>query len=596
MSHKLSNLSIIAIDCQATGANPDKNNLLEVGWAEVYGSNGANRPPLEVNSYLVKLPDNVKISRQVERITGITSELIKSGYQTDTIRKKLCRSAQNIIQANGMELCPAIIHFARFEEPYLKKLIEENVPDTIFPFEIICTHEITKRLLPELPRRGIRAIAGYFGLSVHELRRAGHHVSATVFIWCKLVTLLEKECGIKTLDALRNWLAETIASSRTGRAYPMESKIRLGLPDTSGIYRMFRSNGDILYIGKAKSLKRRVNSYFQNKTQHSEHILEMLTQAVNIEVTETNSALEAALLESDEIKRNTPPYNVSLRKRNRKIWFGTKVMNQFSQRPDEEHTIGPLLSKETLESLPVIVHLLKYQVCPDEIDIKNLCSTALNIPGEYVPDIDCFFDGFTMFQDKYTDFFINNATIRHLMRLGSVLWHERFEADIADLETDSADDACEDDPDRVDEDVMDSSVTSEFVWTPEAVVSSLERVILHGSFMIRRARWFCMLSESTLVWDTRNPQNTERHMVMFENGAVIMSDYLKNGAEIPLPPGCQKRLSERQESFDIPTYDRMRVLTTELRRLIGENREISLCMSKNSILDKNRLEKLLRWV
>ena len=359
MTQKLSQLSLLAIDCQATGANPEKNCLLEVGWTEVYNSGEKNGSPLEINSYLVKLPDGVTISRQVERITGISNELIKSGYQSNTIWKKLVRSTQNITQANGMELCPVIIHFARFEEPYLRKLHEENAPETIFPFEIICTHEITKRLLPDLPRRGIRAIAGYLGKSVDELRRAGHHVSATIFIWRNLVTLLEKNHGVTTLEELRNWLAETNASSRTGRAYPMESKIRLGFPDTPGVYRMLRSNGDILYIGKAKSLKRRVNSYFQKRTQHSEHILEMLTQAVNIEVTETGSALEAALLESDEIKRHSPPYNVALRKREREIWFGTVNMDSFSHESGYEYTIGPILSHESLGAFPVIVNLFE---------------------------------------------------------------------------------------------------------------------------------------------------------------------------------------------------------------------------------------------
>jgi hypothetical protein len=60
-----------------------------------------------------------------------------------------------------------------------------------------------------------------------------------------------------------------------------------------------------------------VNSYFQSRRKHSEHILEMLTQAKDLDVTVTGSALEAAVLESDEIKTFKPPYNMALREKDR---------------------------------------------------------------------------------------------------------------------------------------------------------------------------------------------------------------------------------------------------------------------------------------
>ena len=116
---------------------------------------------------------------------------------------------------------------------------------------------------------------------------------------------------------------------------------------------MLRSNGDVLYVGKARSLKRRINSYFQKKSSHAEHILEMLSQAADIDVTDTGSALEAAILENDEIKRLSPPYNKALRSRDRQLWFCDRSLTSFSGRPDDIHTVGPLPSREIVESVGI---------------------------------------------------------------------------------------------------------------------------------------------------------------------------------------------------------------------------------------------------
>jgi DNA polymerase III subunit epsilon len=97
-------------------------------------------------------------------------------------------------------------------------------------------------------------------------------------------------------------MAHTPHPGRVERVFPMPAAIRQALADKPGVYRMRSLGGDLLYIGKAKSLKKRVTSYFRSKAPHPEHILEMLSQAQNIDFSLTESALEAAVLETDEIK------------------------------------------------------------------------------------------------------------------------------------------------------------------------------------------------------------------------------------------------------------------------------------------------------
>src|SRR5512142_1474913 len=84
------------------------------------------------------------------------------------------------------------------------------------------------------------------------------------------------------------------------------------LPDAPGVYRMLDAKGDVLYVGKAKSLKKRVASYAKSGG-HTERIARMICETADMLFVTTASEVEALLLESNLIKRLKPRYNVSYR-------------------------------------------------------------------------------------------------------------------------------------------------------------------------------------------------------------------------------------------------------------------------------------------
>src|SRR5207237_3207461 len=235
---ELSHLEVLVIDCQATAAAP-RGHLLEIGWAQV--RNTVTHP----HACLITLPDGEQIPPAVSRITGISEHMMRSAVDARHAWRELSDQAASLTQ----QPAPTVIHFARFEQPFLRTL-----GAGLFPLDVVCTRDIARRLLPNLPRCSLRALAGYFGRAVRPLRRSADHVEATAFVWQELVHLLETK-GVSTWSALHNWLAAPVEPTRSRRrVWPMPRDVRLSLPNAPGIYRMLRPDGSVLYVGKAASL------------------------------------------------------------------------------------------------------------------------------------------------------------------------------------------------------------------------------------------------------------------------------------------------------------------------------------------------------
>lgn len=593
---KLKNLEVLAFDCQATSSNPGTGSLLEMGWMKTRAKDVFDLEQMERKSenYLIKPPDEIPIPPRVLKITGIELDEFQRAVTRRTAWQRLKRAARETAEHNRQSLCHVVIHFSRYEEPFLKHLHETYSSSGKFPFHILCTHDLVKRLLPGLPRKGLRAVTGYFGQSLSVHRRSSHHVRATAFIWHHLVSTLEDGYGIETTKDLKEWLAQTpyVPNLKNMREYPMDRELRLSLPEGPGIYKLYRANGDILYIGKAKSLKRRVNSYFQKRSRHSEHILEMLSQARHITTEATETAFEAALRESDEIKKLSPPYNIALREREREVVFFSKDLKSYKESPSRTHPIGPFSTPLLMTSLAKMRELLNKN--QTQRMKSSVIEEILGSPPEYAPDEECFFQGFRMFREEFIDPGKGQFSLNSFFKLGSLFWKERLD-ELAALEPANEEGSDEED-DTDSESEAEETTPGIPSWSPEKVARAFKSLIRTGAHQARRARWFCRLSESTVTWNDKIRKSKEKHIIIFERGRIHSLDRLERIVENPLPPGFDKSNFERQTNMDLPSYDRMRILTTEMKRLLDEKRGIEVCFGPKITLKEEQLQRILKWV
>ena len=157
-----------------------------------------------------------------------------------------------------------------------------------------------------------------------------------------------------------------------------EEELRL-LPTTPGVYLMKNKADQIIYVGKAISLRQRVRSYFQPSTKHSPRIARMVEQVERIDLITTSSELEALALECNLIKEHRPKYNVRLRDDKQYPWLKVTWQEQYprvfiARRPqrDGARYFGPFTEAGPLRE---ILRLLR-KIFP----IRS-CKKALT-PGE----------------------------------------------------------------------------------------------------------------------------------------------------------------------------------------------------------------------
>ena len=542
VSESLSQLEVLVVDCQATAAAP-RGRLLELGWAR------AGPTASETEARLIALPAGARIPPAVTRLTGISEPMVENGVDARVAWRDLSDAAATLPK----QPAPTVIHFARFEQPFLRALA-----GGASPLDIVCTHDIARRLLPDLPRCGVRALTGYFGRGVGVLRRSSHHVEATAFVWRELVGLLQQE-GIATWSALREWLA-TKGDTRTRRrrAWPMPREVRLSMPDAPGIYRMLRTSGDVLYVGKAASLRHRVNGYFRKQKGVSERMLEMLSQARGISVHLTPSALEAALFEPDEIKRHRPPYNLALTLDDRALWFAPPDLSARSARPSSQCPIGPFPSARMLDEFTALVGA----------DRRALGS------GRWRPDVATFDAGYARLGAAHPELSRRDlGAHERWLRLGARLWREG----------------------RRDHDVeADDETRGITTWTPDLVQRSLEWLALRAALARRRAIWLTRLVDASVRWI--EPATATSRLIVIEKGEVVVTADVEATAAPPVPPGFARPVSARREVFTVARFDRLRALSAELKRLVGAGAPVALRLGVPPPLADARLAAVLKWV
>jgi hypothetical protein len=251
---------------------------------------------------------------------------------------------------------------------------------------------------------------------------------------------------------------------------------------------------------------------------------------------------------------------VALTETDRAVWFAAPDLGARSAQPSAACPLGPFGSADTI----------------DRFDRLARGDRAALAHGRWGPALDAFDAGYTQFCATHGELSGHDLDARaRLLRLGARLWREgRRERGV--------------------EDDVDAERGAIVGWTPELVHAELERVVLRAALARRRAIWLTRMIDASVSWRERGAPGAR--LLVIEQGAIEESGAIDADVVPPVPPGHRRSALARREAFTVVVFDRLRVLTSELRRLAAAGARVAVRFGPATTLAEARLAAALWWV
>jgi hypothetical protein len=293
----------------------------------------------------------------------------------------------------------------------------------------------------------------------------------------------------------------------------------------------------------------------------------MLSQAFRVDCTAAPSGLEAALMEAEAIQTLRPPYNVVLKNTASRLVFLSADFRERAERAGRRHPLGPLPEGWVTDFLEGFGAGFASGF---ENGAEKLLASAAGDEAEAagLPR------GADLLLNRYGPWLKARSPLAAVLRLGSEIARRVAEAP--------------QEPSGEPEGLPAGPEAKAAAGaSPEAVAARLEHALAAAARLIRRGRWFRSLAEASIAWSPRGPEGSRPHRLEIRGGRVFPAGAAEAAAPAPPPPGSRRTALARAD------YDRLRVLTTELRRLLAEGRWVRVRLGNGRALDAQKLKRLL---
>ena len=290
LARKIGETRFVVVDLETTGGPDGATAILEIGAVRVEAGRLAG-------TFETLVDPGRPVHPFVTRLTGIDDSMVEGA---PAIAEALPR-----FLAFAGDAAVLVAHNAPFDARHLDA-VHERLFGRPLALPVLCTIRLTRRLLPEVRRRGLDYLAAHLGVAAFVRHRALADARITAEIFC---ILLERAgaAGVQTVGHLLalQWRGPD------GHALVVHvPRERLhSVPQTAGVYHLLGADGRVLYVGKASRLQERVRSHFAASARARPRRGALVRQVHDVRTFETRSELAAALLEMRHIRIFRPPFN-----------------------------------------------------------------------------------------------------------------------------------------------------------------------------------------------------------------------------------------------------------------------------------------------
>ena len=351
----LRDLTFVVVDLETTGGRstpgPDGacDAITEIGAVKVRGGE-------VVGEFATLVDPGRAIPPKIVELTGITTAMVRDAPRISAVLPMFLEFARGGV---------LVAHNAGFDIGFLRAAAQQcGIPWPRPP--VLCTVRLARRILDrdEAPSVALSALARLVGTGTQPNHRALADARATVDV---LHALLERvgNQGVTTFRELRAYRSAASGILRDKRG------LAQNLPRRSGVYLFRGPRAEVLYVGTASDLRRRVSQYFTGSDPRV-RMREMVTLATRIDHVECAHPLEAGVRELRLLAAHAPPYNRRSRFPHR--WWWLVLTDEPFPRlsavrsPDRRRCAGPFRSRtDALDAAALIARFTGVRTCTHRI-------------------------------------------------------------------------------------------------------------------------------------------------------------------------------------------------------------------------------------
>ena len=356
--------TFVVVDLETTGGRMNGRDgkaadaITEIGAVKVRGG-------VVLGEFATLVDPQRSIPPQVVQLTGITTAMVCDAPTIAVVLPMFLEFARDAV---------LVAHNARFDMGFLRAAADQCGIRWVRP-QTLCTVELARRVLSreEAPSVRLAALARLFAVANEPTHRALDDARATVEVLHALIERVGNQ-GIHSYTQLRSYLPNVPPAQRRKRV------LADGLPRRPGIYLFHGPADEVLYVGTAINLRRRVNQYFNGSDQRT-RMKEMVALATRVGHVECAHALEAGVRELRMLSAHAPPYNRRSKFPQRWWWLvlSDEAFPRFSvvRTPHQDRAVGPFRSRaHAVDTADLLARFTGVRTCT-----KRLARNALHGPA-----------------------------------------------------------------------------------------------------------------------------------------------------------------------------------------------------------------------